>query len=501
MEVLLNSRDRAGISYLTKFTDHVPGDLIPLKSDNVTVGRFACDVSVQDVNVSRDHCCLKRLGKRWVLIDLKSLNGTYIGNNRLKPNSPYPLHNGHVISIGPPNTASTTFLYTSVEEDNKQHKIIIDGSKKNQVGSVGSDVCRSITSFSVLKRKSDEQNSDKAMWDSQRTAVPSVSPSLDGDDGVSDSSMSSTDSLKTRIRKMYAANRKKSESSENSLRVPSTSSLGFNFQRYPHAQQGILIDCSSVKLKKKFKRLDEKNISRAEFRVLDTLCNEPESSVGAFSGSESSESLLNDNVRVSESHPPSEGKAIIAEKAEKTVNEDKEAVVRLAYEVEKARLKALEGELEMLKARARKQQSEEFEKLLEHFACIICAEIIDEPMVLNCSHSMCQYCLLKWKRKQNRCPICREKIVYEIKNLLIRNFIDKTIEGMDVEFQANRRKLVSERQKEIASWPKKKKKRSRGRNFQRRTSGINAVNNAGEGPSNFRGGSFLDLLYYSDDSE
>ncbi|GFR25812.1 hypothetical protein TNCT_470771 [Trichonephila clavata] len=280
-----------------------------------------------------------------------SLNGTYIGNNRLKPNSPYPLHNGHVISIGPPNTASTTFLYTSVEEDNKQHKIIIDGSKKNQVGSVGSDVCRSITSFSVLKRKSDEQNSDKAMWDSQRTAVPSVSPSLDGDDGVSDSSMSSTDSLKTRIRKMYAANRKKSESSENSLRVPSTSSLGFNFQRYPHAQRGIVIDCSSGKFKKKIKRLDEKNISRAEFRVLDTLCNEPESSVGAFSGSESSESLLNDNVRVSESHPPSEGKAIIAEKSEKTVNEDKEAVVRLAYEVEKARLKALEGELEMLKKR------------------------------------------------------------------------------------------------------------------------------------------------------
>ncbi|GFU46445.1 hypothetical protein TNCV_1280901 [Trichonephila clavipes] len=53
------------------------------------------------------------------------------------------------------------------------------------------------------------------MQDSQRTAVPSISPSLDGDDGVSDSSVSSTDSLKTRIRKLSAANRKKRNQVKN----------------------------------------------------------------------------------------------------------------------------------------------------------------------------------------------------------------------------------------------------------------------------------------------
>ncbi|GFV33036.1 hypothetical protein TNCV_2715161, partial [Trichonephila clavipes] len=92
----------------------------------------------------------------------------------------------------------------------------------------------------MLKRKFDEQNSDEAMQDSQRTAVPSISPSLDGGDGVSDSSVSSTDSLETRIRKLLAANRKKKKSSENNLTVPSTSKLGFH-------------------------------------RILDTLCNEPDS--------------------------------------------------------------------------------------------------------------------------------------------------------------------------------------------------------------------------------
>ncbi|GFY66636.1 hypothetical protein TNIN_4561 [Trichonephila inaurata madagascariensis] len=314
----------------------------------------------------------------------------------------------------------------------------------------------------LLKRKYDEQNLDEATQDSQRTAVPSICPSLGGDDGVSDSSVSSTDSLKTRIRKVFAANRKIRKSSENNLRVRSAAYRDLQFK---------------TMFKNTYNLLHQRNIPWAGFRVLDTLCNEPASSKESSSGSESllndnvrvfephlpfkekaiiaekakdsssgSESLLNDNVRVFEPHLPFKEKAIIAEKAKKTVNEDKETAVRLACEVENSRLKALEEKLEMLKARTIKQRSEELEKLLEHFACIICAEIMHEPMILNCSHSMCKYCLLKWKMKQNRCPICREKIVHETKNLLIRDFIDKTIEGMEGEFQANRRKLVFDRQ-------------------------------------------------------
>ncbi|GFV33034.1 hypothetical protein TNCV_291721 [Trichonephila clavipes] len=124
----------------------------------------------------------------------------------------------------------------------------------------------------MLKRKFDEQNSDEAMQDSQRTAVPSISPSLDGDDGVSDSSVSSTDSLKTRIRKLSAANRKKKESSENNWRVPSTSKLGFDFQRNPHLMRPILIKYGPETPKARYEAIDESKISFERFRILDTLC-------------------------------------------------------------------------------------------------------------------------------------------------------------------------------------------------------------------------------------
>ncbi|GFU46442.1 hypothetical protein TNCV_1280881 [Trichonephila clavipes] len=56
---------------------------------------------------------------------------------------------------------------------------------------------------------------------------------------------------------------------------------------------------------------------------------------------------------------------------------------------------------------------------------------------------------------------------------------------MDDEFQANRRKLVSDRQTEIALWLLKKKKRMFRRSFKRRISRRIALNHPGEGPRNF----------------
>ncbi|GFT01963.1 hypothetical protein TNCV_2673021 [Trichonephila clavipes] len=107
------------LAYLRRVTDGVAGDTIPLTSEHVTVGRFACDVTVQDAKISCNHCCLKHIGKNWILTDLKSSNGTYSGNKRLKPNTSYAVRNGSMFSIGPPKpttvTARTSFLFTCEE--------------------------------------------------------------------------------------------------------------------------------------------------------------------------------------------------------------------------------------------------------------------------------------------------------------------------------------------------------------------------------------------------
>lgn len=49
--------------------------------------------------ISRSHCKIARNGNKYVITDLQSVNGTYVNHARLKPNQPYPIHNGDVIRL------------------------------------------------------------------------------------------------------------------------------------------------------------------------------------------------------------------------------------------------------------------------------------------------------------------------------------------------------------------------------------------------------------------
>src|SRR5277367_5506300 len=64
----------------------------------ITIGRsFDCELPVRDTLLSRKHCRLEPHGNQWVLIDLKSRNGTRIGENQI---AQQVLEDGDVIRIG-----------------------------------------------------------------------------------------------------------------------------------------------------------------------------------------------------------------------------------------------------------------------------------------------------------------------------------------------------------------------------------------------------------------
>lgn len=57
----------------------------------------------------------------------------------------------------------------------------------------------------------------------------------------------------------------------------------------------------------------------------------------------------------------------------------------------------------------------EQQSLMEEFTCVICAQMLVDPMTLHCGHSFCQLCLVQmWNNKQKvdptrlQCPVCRE---------------------------------------------------------------------------------------------
>ena len=55
-----------------------------LSGAQVTVGRSGTDITVDDPEVSRNHCLIKVFGDRIVIIDLDSTNGTYVDGKKIK---------------------------------------------------------------------------------------------------------------------------------------------------------------------------------------------------------------------------------------------------------------------------------------------------------------------------------------------------------------------------------------------------------------------------------
>jgi len=60
------------------------GERFLLNSPETSIGRSGeNDVLLDDVTVSRKHANIRRAGERFELIDLGSLNGTYVNNNSI----------------------------------------------------------------------------------------------------------------------------------------------------------------------------------------------------------------------------------------------------------------------------------------------------------------------------------------------------------------------------------------------------------------------------------
>lgn len=53
--------------------------------------------------------------------------------------------------------------------------------------------------------------------------------------------------------------------------------------------------------------------------------------------------------------------------------------------------------------------------------CIICSNQMHNPITIQCGHSFCRACTIKWKFKYHHehCPICRQKINKRVPNVNI----------------------------------------------------------------------------------
>lgn len=55
--------------------------------------------------------------------------------------------------------------------------------------------------------------------------------------------------------------------------------------------------------------------------------------------------------------------------------------------------------------------------------CLICLELLCEPVTIYCGHSFCKFCLISYLKSSNKCPICRKVVLLSNRESLSKNVI------------------------------------------------------------------------------
>ncbi|GHO85450.1 FAD-dependent oxidoreductase [Dictyobacter formicarum] len=104
---------------------HVADPHVPLhiaetalsREKSVTIGRQpGVNLVVNEGSISRRHAQIGFQNEHYVIIDLKSLNGTFLNEQRLEPERPYPLKVNDVLRLG--NIVTFCFLLRALDFDN-----------------------------------------------------------------------------------------------------------------------------------------------------------------------------------------------------------------------------------------------------------------------------------------------------------------------------------------------------------------------------------------------
>ena len=93
-----------------------------------------------------------------------------------------------------------------------------------------------------------------------------------------------------------------------------------------------------------------------------------------------------------------------------------------------------------------------------HLQCPICIEVYIMPTSLNCGHTFCMDCIVEWKKKVKRCPVCRAMIKHMASSTALDQFITEMFGLMDQEGLQRRREFVKEKEEKKENGQGKRKR-------------------------------------------
>ncbi|XP_074641322.1 E3 ubiquitin-protein ligase RNF8-like isoform X2 [Tubulanus polymorphus] len=419
--------------------------------NEVVIGRAPnADVTLTATVISRQHAVMKKKpNNEWTIVDMKSMNGIFVNNMRLKPDERYELKNGDIIQLGippiPDSPAEFIFKYCCLSHDESNECLNLKRKRSE-------DLQREEELHKKMKLEQ-----EKLKEEAERLRMESAQKLNEMQILLEQKEAEKANTIELMKEKEEKENLAKEAIQEAEKKLNDLTKLLAEKEAEKETTLHIMKQKEETmkdELMEQQKKLEDER--KAFTETLEKQLKEKEELLMQKLQAER-ESLLAVKKQV-EDKLKQEMEQKLEEKDKSLQNELEKEREKLSKIIRNKELeqKMLESQLQATKQENEKQQEtmllikknvlSDFTELMEtELQCSICNELFIQATTLNCSHSFCALCISQWMSRKKQCPICRGRITSHQRAIVLDSYIDKMVEHLDEDMKKTRAAIIESR--------------------------------------------------------
>jgi pSer/pThr/pTyr-binding forkhead associated (FHA) protein len=487
---------------ITKEEQNKFKEIILKNLNQVYIGRdIDCNYRITSIEISRKHAVIKYIDNYWTITDLASTNGLFVNAIQLVSYTPQRLSNGDRVSFGPPNQSEFNYQFIEKYSPNLNNNNISYGLSGINLTSIPV-----IPIVTRIQSDSTEQllpsNTVRFNIEPNVSGTISLSTNMPTRSGVNYQINSVSSSRSPRMSVSTNSNvntssfqhrRQSSRSKHNTTNRSVDHFIEHDYSRSSSAivsNEPVIQNKSSHKSSKRSKssplKLKDSPNKSKDLRVYELekkrIAKEMERLEKAKQELEEKKEI--EKMKIKQKEDVLKAKMKELDKKEKETQKREEEIEKLRIKLSEEKKKLIEEKSKLIKdseesrrSSKRKLRSDSIyelnemkrqcndgkddkevkdkEKLMEdifesELTCSVCHEFFIHAVNLNCSHTFCHACIEQWKSSNggnNVCPICRNEIENQNRELVLDNVIERFIVKMKPQVLEHRNKLIDERKK------------------------------------------------------
>jgi pSer/pThr/pTyr-binding forkhead associated (FHA) protein len=508
---------------ITKEEQNKFKEIILKNLNQVYIGRdIDCNYRITSIEISRKHAVIKYTDNYWTITDLASTNGLFVNAIQLVSYTPQRLSNGDRVSFGPPNQSEFNYQFIEKYSPNLNNNNI-----SYELSGINLTSIPVIPIVTRIQTDSTEQllpsNTVRFNIEPNVSGTISLSTNMPTRSGVNyqintvSSSRSPRMSVSTTNSGVNTSSFQHRRQSSRSKHNTTNNRSVDHFIEHDYSRSSstlvsnnepVIQNKSSHKSSKRnksspLKLKDSPNNKSKDLRIYELekkrIAKEMEKLEKAKQELEEKKEM--ERLRVKQKEDVLKAKMKELDKKEKETQKREEEIEKLRIKLSEEKKKLVEEKSKLIKdseesrrSSKRKLRSDSIqelnemkrqcsdgknenevkdkEKLMEdifesELTCSVCHEFFIHAVNLNCSHTFCHACIEQWKSSNggnNVCPICRNEIENQNRELVLDNVIERFIVKMKPQVLEHRNKLIDERKKKFQIKPNESNSNSSRRN-------------------------------------